>query len=126
MRAPKRDLISQFLGNREELRGMLAPYVTVERCNVCVMQSGESRQQLQQLVGRLPECFSLLDQSTCSLRGRLAFRRRKPFDMHKWVYQCNLKLDFFATKGRRAGQGRDLTKRTCELLDGLKQRRALQ
>ena len=112
MPAHEHDFISLLLGKRQELRGMLAPYVTVERCNVCVMQSGDSRQQLQQLVGRLPECFSLLDQSTCSLRGRLAFRRRKPFDMHKWVYQCNLKLDFLAAKGRRAGQGRDLTKRT--------------
>src|SRR6516162_2531680 len=121
MPAPKRDLISRFFGKHQELRGMLAPYVTVERCNVCVMQSGDSRQQLQQLVGRLTECFSPFDQQTCPLRGHLAFRRRKPFDMHKWVYQCNLKLDFLATKGGRAGQGRDLTKRTCELLDGLKQ-----
>jgi len=63
----------------------------------------------------------------CGMERRFhrGFRRSKPFDMHEWVYQCNLKLDFFATKCRRAGQGRDLSKRARELLDGLNQRRAL-
>jgi hypothetical protein len=44
--------------------------------------------------------------------------------MLEWVYQCKLKPDFFATKRRRAGQSRDLSKRTGELLDGLNQRQA--
>ena len=85
----------------------------------------ESRIQQQRILGRLAECFRLVDQQTRPLRGRLGFRRGLPFDMHEWVYQCNLKLDFFATKRRGGGQCRDLSKRTCELLDGLNQRRAL-
>jgi hypothetical protein len=86
----------------------------------------ESRKQQQRILGRLAKCFHLFDQQTCPLRGGLGFRRGKPFDMLEWIYQCNLKFDFSATKRRRGGQRRDLSKGTCELLDGLNQRRALQ
>jgi hypothetical protein len=121
----EQDLASLFLGKRQDLRGALARYIAVERSNVRLPQSVESRKQQQRILGRLPECFSLFDQQTCPVRGRLGFRRGKPFDMLEWVYQFNLKLDFFATKRRRGGQRRDLSKATCELLDGLNQRRAL-
>ena len=42
------------------------------------------------------------------------------------VYERDLKLDLLATQRGRGGQGRDLVKRTCELLCGFNQRRALQ
>ncbi len=122
----ERDLPSLFLGKRQDLRGALARYIAVERYNVRAKQSGESRKQQQRILGRLAKCFGLFDQQTCPLRDRLGFRRGLPFDMLEWVYQCNMKLDLVATKRRRAGQGRNLSKRTCELLDGLNQRRALQ
>ena len=41
-------------------------------------------------------------------------------------YERDLKLDLFATKRWSGGQGRDLVERTCELLGGFDQRRALQ
>jgi hypothetical protein len=46
--------------------------------------------------------------------------------MDEWGDERDLKLDLLATQRRRAGQGRDLIERACELLNGLKQRRALQ
>ena len=103
MPAHERDLPSLFLGKRQNLRGALAHYIAVERYNVRDKQSEESRKQQQRILGRLAKCLSLFDQQTCPLRGRLAFRRGLPFDMLEWVYQCSLKLDFFATKRRRAG-----------------------
>src|SRR5262249_44738862 len=109
-----------------ELRCTLTRCVAVEPSNVRVRQGVDSRKQQQRILGRFPECFSLFDQQNCPLRRGLGFWRRLPFDMHQWVKKRNLKLDFFATKRRRAAQRRYLSKRTGELLDGLNQRRALQ
>jgi hypothetical protein len=75
---------------------------------------------------RLSERFSLFDQQTCPLHGRPGFRRRVAADMEEWGYECNLKLDFFATQGGRGGQGRDLVERTPELFRGFDQRRTLR
>jgi hypothetical protein len=75
------DLPSLFLGKRQDLRGALARYIAVERCNVRVKQSVSSRKQQQRILGRLAKCFRLFDQQTCPLRDRLGFRRGKPFDM---------------------------------------------
>src|SRR5258708_39462571 len=99
----ERDLPSLFLGKCQELRGALARYVAVERYNLRLIQSVESRKQQQRILGGLAKCFRLFDQQERPLRGRPGFRRGKPFDMLEWVYQCNLKLDLFATKRRRAG-----------------------
>src|ERR1700746_866247 len=103
MPAHERDLASLFLGKRQELGGALARYIAVERCNARVKQSVESRKQQQRILGRLAECFRLVDQQTRPLRDCLGFRRSLPFDMLEWVYQRNLKLDLFATKRWRAG-----------------------
>src|SRR5262249_50763722 len=46
--------------------------------------------------------------------------------MEERVYECHLKLDFLATQGGRAWQGRDQVERTPELFRGLDQRRALR
>src|ERR1700745_631884 len=46
--------------------------------------------------------------------------------MEEWGYECNLKLDFFATQGGRGGQGRGLVERTPELFRGFDQCRALR
>jgi hypothetical protein len=46
--------------------------------------------------------------------------------MEEWGYECNLKLDFFATQGGRGGQGRSLVERTPELLRSFDQCRALR
>ena len=42
------------------------------------------------------------------------------------VDERDLELDLFATQRRSGGQGRDLVKRACKLLDGFDQRRARQ
>jgi hypothetical protein len=94
--------VSLFLGKRQDLRGALARYIAVKRSKIRVKQSEESRKQQHRILGRLAKCFRLFHQQTCSLRGRHRFRRGLPFDMLEWVYQCNLQLDFFATKRRRA------------------------
>jgi hypothetical protein len=54
-----------------DLRGALAHYIAVERCNVRAKQSVESRKQQQRILGRLAKCFRLFDQQTCPLRDRL-------------------------------------------------------
>src|ERR1700745_4393773 len=46
--------------------------------------------------------------------------------MEEWGYECNLKLDFFATQGARGGQGRGVCERTRELFRGFEQCRALR
>src|ERR1700746_2889050 len=46
--------------------------------------------------------------------------------MEEWGYECNLKVDFFATQGGRGGQGRGLVERTPELFRGFDQCRALR
>src|SRR5215471_16956305 len=46
--------------------------------------------------------------------------------MEEWGYECNLKLDFFATQDGRSGQGRGLVERTPELFRGFDQCRALR
>ena len=90
----KRDLSSLLLGKCQDLRGAFTRCVAVERYKLRLRQSVESRKQQQRILRRLPECFSLFDQQSCPLRGRLRFRCGKPFDVHEWIYQCNLKLDF--------------------------------
>src|SRR5712664_773487 len=104
---------------------MLACQIAAKPCNVRLPQTVESRKQQQRILGRLTECFSLFYQQKRPLRGGPGFWGGLPFDILEWVYQCNLKLDFFTTKRRRAGQGRNLSKRTCELLEGFNQRRPL-
>jgi hypothetical protein len=46
--------------------------------------------------------------------------------MHEWRYKRNLKPYLLPAQRRSRGQGRDLGKRTSELLCGFNQRRALQ
>jgi len=67
----------------------------------------------------------LFDQQTCPLHGALGFRRRKPFDIDKWRYKRNLKLDLFSTQRWSGRQGRNLAKRAGELRGSLYERRAL-
>jgi hypothetical protein len=86
----------------------------------------ENREQQRWIFRRFSERFSLLNQQTCPLHGRPGFRRRVAPDGGVGCYECNLKLDFFATQGGRGGQGRDLVERTPELFHGFKKRRALR
>src|SRR5258706_13923980 len=62
----------------------------------------------------------------CPLPSRLGLRRGVPFDMHKWGYECDLKLDLLATQRGSGGQRLSLAEGTRELLYGFNQRRALQ
>ena len=78
------------------------------------------------IFGRLSERFSLFDQQTCPLHGRLGFCSSIAFDREEWGYEGNLKLDLFVTQGGSAGQGRDLVERTPELFYGFNQRRPLR
>ena len=58
----------------------------------------QDRKQQQRVFGRLSERFSLFDQETCPLYGRLGFWRSIPFDMHERAYERDLKLDLLATQ----------------------------
>src|SRR5262245_4423731 len=110
----------------QELDSKLTHHVAVERDKVRDPKAVENREQQQWIFRRFSERFSLLDQQTCPLHGRPGFQRRVAADMEEWGYECNLKLDFFATQGGRGGQGRDLVERTPELFGGLNKRRALR
>ena len=110
----------------QELGSKLTHHVAVERHKVRDPKAVKNREQQQWIFRRLSERFSLLDQQTCPLYSGPGFRRRVTTDMEEWGYECNLKLDFFATQGGRSGQGRDLVKRTPELFRGFDQRRALR
>jgi len=70
--------------------------------------------------------FSLFDKQTGLLDGRLGFRRSKPFNVNKRVYERDLKLDLLATQPGSAGQDRKQCKGTRELLSSFNQRRSLQ
>src|SRR5262249_51193226 len=103
----------------QKLDSKLTHHVAVERDKVRDPKAVENREQQQWIFRRFSERFSLLDQQTCPLHGRPGFQRRVAADMEEWGYECNLKLDFFATQGGRGGQGRDLVERTPELFGGL-------
>src|SRR5215468_5575404 len=110
----------------QELDSKLTHHVALERYKVRDPKAVKNREQQQRIFRWLSERFSLFDQQTCPLHGRPGFRRRVAPDMQEWGYECNLKLDFFATQGGRGGQGRDLVERTPELFRGFDQRRALR
>src|SRR5215831_3411384 len=110
----------------QEFDSKLTHHVTVECDKVRDPKAVKNREQQQWIFRWLSERFSLLDQQTCPLHGRPGFRRCVAVDMEEWGYECNLKLDFFATQGGRRGQGRDLVERTPELFRGFDQRRALR
>src|SRR5215831_9428197 len=110
----------------QEFDSKLTHHVAVERDKVRDPKAVKNREQQQWIFRWLSERFSLLDQQTCPLHGRPGFRRRVAADMEEWGYECNLKLDFFATQDGRGGQGCDLVERTPELFGGLNKRRALR
>ena len=72
---------SLFLGERQELRRKLAHHIAIECHEVRGPEAVEDREQQQRVFGRLSERFSLFDQQTCPLHGRLGFRRSIPFDV---------------------------------------------
>src|SRR5262249_8130288 len=57
---------------RQELGGKLAHYVALKRHIIRHPEPVEHREQQQGIFGRLSERFSLFDQQTCPLHGRLA------------------------------------------------------
>ena len=105
-------VVPLFLGERQELRRKLAHHVAVERHIARDPEAVEDREQKQRVIGRLPERFSLFDQQTCPLRGRLGLWRSIPFDMDEWGYERDLKLDLLATQRGSSWQSRNLVKRT--------------
>ena len=115
-----------FLGERQELSREIAHSVAVECHVVRDPKAVEDREQQQWVFGRLSERFSLFDQHTSPLRGRLGFWRRIPLDVHEWGYERNLKPDLLTTQRRSAWQGGDLVESTGELRHCFHQRRALQ
>src|SRR6516225_9826553 len=110
----------------QEFDSKLTHHVAVERDKVRDPKAVKNREQQQWIFRWLSERFSLLDQQSCPLHGRPGFRRRVAVDMEEWGYECNLKLDFFATQGGRRDQGRDLVERPPELFRGFDQRRPRQ
>ena len=102
----------------QELRRKLAHSIAVECDIVRDPEAVEDRKQQQRVFGRLPSASACSISTTRPLRSRLGFRRRIPFDMHERVYERDLKLDLLATQRGSGGQGRDLGKRTRELLYG--------
>jgi hypothetical protein len=115
-----------LLGERQESRGEFAHGVAIGSHVIRGPGAIENREQQQRVFGRLSERVRLFDQQMRSLRSRLGLRRSIPFDMHEWIYERHLKLDLFATKAPRAGQGGDLVQRARELRHGLHQRRPFQ
>ena len=109
----------------EELDRKLPHHVAVECYEVSDPEAVKNGEQQQGVFGRLAERFRLLDQQTCPLNRSPGFRRRIAADVEEGGYECNLKLDLFATPGGRAGQGRDQVERAPELFCGFNQRRAL-
>src|SRR5947199_10337620 len=116
---PRRPLL---ICESQEMESKLTHHVAVERYKIRDPKTVKNREQQHWIFGRLSERFSLFDQQSCPLNSRPGFGRRVAADM----YECNLKLDFFATQGGRWGQGRDLVERTPELFRGFDQRRALR
>ena len=104
----------------------LTHHVAVERYKVRDPQAVKNGKQQQWIFGRLSERFSLLDQQTCPLNSSPGFRSRVAANMQEWGYECNLKLDLFATPGGRAGQGREKIERAPELFCCFNQGRALR
>ena len=99
----ERPLRPLLICDGQELDSKLTHHVGVERYNVRGPRAVKNREQQQRIFGRLPERFGLLDQQTCPLDSSPGFRRRVAADMEEWGYECNLKLDFFATQGGRGG-----------------------
>src|SRR5215475_7770003 len=102
-----RNLRPLFFGQRQKLRREGAQS-SAERNEVHNPKTVEDREQQQGIFGRLSERFSLFDQQTSLLHGRLGFRRRIPLDVHEWGYERNLKPDLLTTQRRSAWQGGDL------------------
>jgi hypothetical protein len=71
---------------RQELGGKLAHYVALKRHIIRHPEPVEHREQQQGIFGRLSERFSLFDQQTCPLHGRLGFRSGIAFDREEWGY----------------------------------------
>jgi hypothetical protein len=111
-----------FSASRQELLCKFAHQAAVEGRAACDPEAVEDGEQQQRVFGGLTERFSLFDQQTCPLRGRLGLRRGIAFDMAEWGYERDLKLDLFAAQRRRGGQGRDLGERPGELSYGFNQR----
>jgi hypothetical protein len=110
----------------EELDSKLTHHVAVERDKIRDPKAIKNREQQHWIFRRLSERFSLFDQQPCPLNSRPGFRRGVAFDMEQRGYECDLKLDFFTTQGKRRGQGCDLVERTPELFRGFDQRRAFR
>ena len=115
-----------LLREPQELSRKPAHHVAVKRHVIRHPETVEHGKQQQRIIGRLSERFSLFDQHTSPLGGRLGFRRRIPLDVHEWGYERNLKPDLLTTQRRSAWQGGDLVESTGELRHCFHQRRALQ
>jgi hypothetical protein len=122
----ERDRRPLLLGEGEELRGKIARDVAFERHGVRDPEAVEDGEQQQRVFRALSERFSSFDQKMCSLRSGLGFRRGKSLDVAEWGYERYLKLDLLTPQCGRLRQGRNLVKRTRELLNCFKQRRARQ
>ena len=120
MRDHERDYRSLLLGERQELRRKLAADITIERnpelathkpCRTENRSSGSS--------GGSPSASARSINQTRPFGTRLGFRRCISFDVHKWRYERDLKLDLLATQRGSGGQRCDLGKRTRELRHSL-------
>src|SRR6266516_7122331 len=120
---PRRPLL---ICEGQELDSQLTHHVAVERYKVGDPKAVKNREQQQWIFRGLSERLSLFDQQTGPLDGRPGLRRRVAAHVEERRYECNLKLDFFATQGGRGGQGRGLVERTPELFRGFDQCRALR
>jgi len=79
----ERDCRPPLLSERQELRREFAHHVAIEGHVACDPEAVEDREQQQRVFGRLSDGFSLFDQQTRTLCGRLGFRRGIPLDVHE-------------------------------------------
>jgi hypothetical protein len=122
----QRDYRPWLVGQRQELCCKVEHCIAVEPHIARDPEALEDREQQQWIFGRLSERFSLFDQQTRALHGRLSFGSGIPFDMDERGYERDLQLDLFATQRRSAGQGLNLRQSAGELRHSLHQRRATQ
>jgi hypothetical protein len=109
----------------QEVDSKLTHHVAVECYKVRDPEAVKNREQQQWIFRRLSSA------SACSISRRARstaawFPAPRNHDVEEWGYECNLKLDFFATQSGRSGSRSRFGQRTPELFRGFDQRRALR
>jgi hypothetical protein len=88
---------------RQEFDGKLKRRIAVTCYVIRHPEAVEHGEQQQWIFERLSKRFSLFDQQTGPLDGRLGPLSGKAFDREEWGYERDLKLDLLAAQRGRGG-----------------------